>query len=249
MIRTLIIDDEPPCVDRLRRLMEAHCPGLHLLAGCASAAEAMDALQRLDPELVFLDVQLGGDSGIDLLEALPHIAFEVIFTTAYDRYAVQAFRFSAMDFLLKPVEAAALVGAVAKLEHKRSREEKARQFETLFHNLRHPPGAARIISVPTVSGMVFLRVQEIIRCEASVNYTTLYLADQPKITVAKTLKEFEELLTPHAFCRVHNSHLINLACIRSYHRGKGGYVTLSDGSSVEVSSRRKEAFLRRLSEL
>src|SRR5690606_28995362 len=107
----------------------------------------------------------------------------------------------------------------------------------------------RIISVPTVSGMVFLRVQEIIRCEASVNYTTLYLADQPKITVAKTLKEFEELLTPHAFCRVHNSHLINLACIRSYHRGKGGYVTLSDGSSVEVSSRRKEAFLRRLSEL
>jgi two-component system LytT family response regulator len=172
----------------------------------------------------------------------------VIFATAYEKYAVQAFKFSAIDYLLKPVDADDLKQAVNKLQQKISKEEATKKFETLFYNLRNIQGNTKRITVPTVKGFEFLQVNDIVRCQSDINYTIIFLKDKQKITVAKTLKEFEELLIDHNFFRVHNSHLINLFYIKSYNKGKGGTVVMADNSQVEVSTRRKDDFLKRLAE-
>jgi two-component system LytT family response regulator len=209
----------------------------------------LDAIVRLQPDLVFLDIQLQENTGFDLLHRLPDITFDIIFVTAYEKYAVQAFKFSAIDYLLKPVDPDDLQQAVSRLQQRRSKEEVARKFETLFHNLKNIPGLSKRISIPTVNGLVFLPVSDIVRCESHINYTTIFLRDGQKLTVAKTLKEFEELLSEYNFYRVHNSHLINLACIKRYNKGKGGFVSMSDNTEIEVSTRRKEDLLKRLEEL
>ncbi|HEY1213091.1 MAG TPA: LytTR family DNA-binding domain-containing protein, partial [Bryobacteraceae bacterium] len=149
---------------------------------------------------------------------------------------------------LKPVDPDDLRQAVARLEQKRSKEEVGRKFETLFHNLKAGPGLPKRICVPTVKGLLYVPVNEIVRCESHINYTSIFLTNGQKLTVARTLKEFEELLAEHHFFRVHNSHLINLACIKSYNKGKGGSVSMTDDSEIEVSTRRKEELLRRLAE-
>lgn len=246
MIDAIIIDDEIHCIDHLGGLLKTYCGSLVRLAGSArSVAEGWEAIVGLQPQLVFLDIQLGEETSFDLLDRFPVIEFELIFVTAYEKYAIRAFKFSAIDYLLKPVDPDDLRQAVARLEHRRSREEAARRFETLVYNLRGP-GLPKRISVPTVKGLEFLPVQDIIRCESHINYTSLFLAGGQKLTVAKTLKEFEELLSDHSFYRVHNSHLINLACIRSYNKGKGGSVSMTDNSEIEVSTRRKDELLKRM---
>jgi two-component system, LytTR family, response regulator len=158
----------------------------------------------------------------------------------------QAFKFSAIDYLLKPVDREDLKAAIGRLSDKIHKTNASKKIDTLIHNLH---GASKRICVPVVTGLVFLQVNDIIRCQSDVNYTTLYLRDRQKLVVAKTLKEFEELLTDYNFFRVHNSHLINLAYIKNYNKGKGGFLTMTDQSIVEVSTRRKEEFMKKLSEL
>ena len=249
MIDAIIIDDETHCIDHLTELLGAWCSGIIRLKGvCRNLTTGWESIARLQPELVFLDIQLGEESGFDLLKRLPVVHFDVIFVTAFDTYAVQAFKFSAVDYLLKPVDPDDLLQAVARLEQKRSKEEIARKLETLFHNLTSSPALPKRIAIPTVKGMLYIPVGDIIRCESHVNYTSLFLTNGQKLTVAKTLKEFEELLSGHHFFRAHNSHLINLACIRSYNKGKGGSVSMIDNTEIEVSTRRKEELLKRLAE-
>jgi two-component system LytT family response regulator len=173
----------------------------------------------------------------------------VIFTTAHEKYAVQAFKFSAVDYLLKPVDADDLKQAINKLQQKISKEEVSKKFDVLFYNLKNIQSTSKRITVPTIKGFEFLQVHDIVRCQSDINYTIIFLKGKQKITVAKTLKEFEELLIDHNFFRVHNSHLINLSYIKSYNKGKGGTVTMTDSSEVEVSTRRKDGFLKRLEEL
>src|SRR5215472_11990720 len=212
MIDAIIIDDETPCIQHLTGLLRKDCSSMIRLKGaCRTLDEGWESISRLQPDLVFLDIQLGEESGFDLLKRLPVVHFDVIFVTAFDKYAVQAFKFSAIDYLLKPVDPDDLRQAVARLQQKRSKEETAKRFETLLDNLRNGTGLPRRISVPTVKGMEFLPVQEIVRCESHVNYTTIFLVNGQKLTVARTLKEFEELLEEYHFFRIHNSHLINLA--------------------------------------
>jgi two-component system, LytTR family, response regulator len=250
MIETLIIDDEMHCIDHLTGLLATYCGSMVRVAGSAGTVEeGWRSIVRLQPQLVFLDIQLGEETSFALLERFPVIDFDIIFVTAYEKYAIQAFKFSAIDYLLKPVDPDDLRQAVARLQHKRSKEEAARRFETLLYNLKSGPGMPRRITVPTVKGLEFLPVQDIMRCESHINYTSIYLTNGQKLTVAKTLKEFEELLTDHNFYRVHNSHLINLACIKSYRRGKGGSVAMTDNTEIEVSTRRKDELLKRLSDL
>jgi two-component system LytT family response regulator len=188
-------------------------------------------------------------TGFDLLKQVEKINFEVIFTTAYDKYAVQAFKFSAIDYLLKPIDSGDLNDAINKVQNKVAKNDTAAKLDTLFHNLNNMQGAVKKICVPVVSGLVFLDISEIIRCESDINYTTIYLKDKQKLVVAKTLKEFEEMLSEYSFFRIHNSHLINLAYVKSYNRGKGGSVILVDGTEVEVSTRRKDNFLKKMGEL
>ncbi len=250
MIRTIIIDDEQHCIDRLSNLLKEHCnSSIHIIGSFKTIEDGTTAIKKLQPELVFLDVQIQDKTGFDLLQQLNEINFEVIFTTAYEKYAVQAFKFSAIDYLLKPVDANDLKQAVNKLQQKISKEEISKKFDALFHNLKNIQSTSKKISVPTIKGFEFLQVNDIIRCQSDINYTTIFLKDKQKIIVAKTLKEFEELLTEYNFYRVHNSHLINLACIKSYNKGKGGFVIMTDNSEIEVSTRRKDEFLKMLVKL
>lgn len=250
MIRTIIIDDEQSCIDRLTNLFAMHCTDtIKLEATARTPSEGIQTIKNLQPELIFLDVQLGGKTGFDILQEIGEIRFNVVFTTAFEKYAVQAFKFSAIDYLLKPVDPDDLLRAVGKLKEKISREETAQKLDVLFHNLKTIGGASKRISVPTINGLMFLQVSDIIRCESDVNYTHIFLKGKQKITVAKTLKEFEALLSEYNFYRVHNSHLINLAYITRYDKGKGGFVSMIDQSTIEVSTRRKDDFLKRLAQL
>jgi two-component system LytT family response regulator len=250
MIETIIIDDETHCIDHLAGLLSTYCGSMVRLAGSAGTVEeGWKMILRLQPQLVFLDIQLREKTSFELLDRFPVIEFDIIFVTAYDKYAIKAFKFSAVDYLLKPVDPDDLRQAVARLHQKRSKEEIASRFEALSYNLRNGAPLPRRISIPTVKGLEFLPVQDIVRCESHINYTSIFLTTGQKLTVARTLKEFEELLEDHNFYRVHNSHLINLACIKSYHKGKGGSVCMTDNTEIEVSTRRKEELLKRLAEL
>jgi len=250
MIDAIIIDDEAHCTEHLTALLSTWCGSMIRVAGSAGTVEeGWRMILDRQPQLLFLDIQLRNETSFDLLNRFPVINFDIIFVTAYEKYAIRAFKFSAIDYLLKPVDPDDLRQAVARLQQKRSKEESAQRFETLFYNLKNGPGLPRRISVPTVKGLEFLPVQDIIRCESHINYTSIFLANGQKFTVARTLKEFEELLEEHNFYRVHNSHLINLAWIRSYNKGKGGSVSMTDNTEIEVSTRRKDELLKRLAEL
>jgi two-component system LytT family response regulator len=247
MISAIIVDDEQQCIDRLAGLLKEHfAQTIRVAAECKNVTQAVAAIKEHAPQLVFLDVQLHDQTGFDLLMQLPQINFEVIFTTAYEKYAVQAFKFSAIDYLLKPIEQGDLQQAINRLTEKVSLKDTSRKLDILFHNLKNIEGAAKRICLPVSTGFVFLQVAEIIRCESHINYTTFFLKDKKELVVAKTLKEFEEMLKEDNFYRVHNSHLINLAHIKSYRKGKDGFVTMSDGAKIEVSTRRKEEFLKKL---
>jgi two-component system, LytTR family, response regulator len=245
MITAIIIDDERHCIDRLTSLLkEKYSNGINLMGAFNNIVDGLKAINSLQPQLVFLDVQIHDKTGFDLLKQISNIGFDVVFTTAYEKYAVQAFKFSAIDYLLKPISADDLEQAVNKLKVKFSNNNVSLKLDSLFHNLKNMQGISKKICVPVVTGIVFLDIDDIIRCESDVNYTTIYLKDKQKLVVAKTLKEFEEMLAEYNFFRVHNSHLVNLAYIKSFNKGKGGFVTLTDNTSVEVSTRRKDDFLK-----
>jgi two-component system LytT family response regulator len=247
MINAIIIDDEAHCIRRLETILkERFSESLRLAGSFSTVEEGLAAVASLRPELVFLDVQIHDRTGFELLAQVKEVDFDVIFTTAYEKYALKAFKFSAVDYLLKPVDPDELAGAVSRVTERMAHREVTRRLETLFHNLKRVPGTAPRISIPTLDGLIFLDAADIIRCQSSVNYTILYLKDGQKITVSRTLKEFEDLLSDHDFFRVHHSHLINLGYIKRYHKGKGGSLTMTDGAEVEVSTRRKAEFLKRL---
>ncbi|HVU95731.1 MAG TPA: LytTR family DNA-binding domain-containing protein [Puia sp.] len=247
MIRAIIVEDEGHCSERLIELVRRHAGNRVLIEGVYETVDSgVKALRERRPELVFLDVQVKDRSGFDVLQETRELTYGVIFTTAYDRYAVQAFQFSAIDYLLKPVAGDELLRAIDRFEGARSAEDRARRLEALLHNLLETGVADKRIGLPVASGLIFVQVSMILRCESSSNYTLLFTTDGKKLVVSKTLKEFEALLTPYRFFRVHHSHLVNLRYIKNYQKGQGGTVTLTDDTIVEVSTRRKEEFLAQL---
>lgn len=249
MINAIIVDDEEHCVNRLSGLIRQHCgSSVNLLDSFNNVEEAVLGSIDLQPDLLFLDMQIHDKTGFDFLKQVNDINFDVIFTTAYEKYAVQAFKFSAIDYLLKPVDGDELRNAVTRLEERMHKTETAKKIDALFNNMKATQSATKRIGIPTVNGITYVSVGDIIRCHSDINYTTFFLLDNKKITVAKTLKEFEEMLSDYNFFRVHNSHLVNLALVKSYHKGKGGYIIMQDNSEIEVSTRRKEDLLKKLSE-
>lgn len=244
MIRTIIVDDEPHCINRLTELVKP-LENVLLIGAYTSIEDGSNAILNLVPDLIFLDVQINDKTGFDLLKKVGKRGFEVIFTTAFDAYAVQAFKFSAVDYLLKPIDSDDLSQALEKVSEKLDKRDFEKKVETLLSNL-YKKDIHKKISIPTSEGLIFIEVSDIIRCQSDVNYTHIFLNGNKKITVSKTLKSFEALLSECNFFRIHNSHLINLECISKYIKGKGGYVTMIDGTYLEVSTRRKEEFLKRL---
>lgn len=245
MIKAIIIDDELHCINRLKLLLNDLNDVIELCGSFQSVDDGLQAIKQIKPQLIFLDVEIDKETGFDLLKRFPSINFEVIFTTAHNKYAVEAFKFSAIDYLLKPVDENDLAKAIHKLQEKISTKESIKKFENLLFNL-NAANTSKKICVPVVNGFEFISLNNIIRCESDVNYTTLFMKNNHKLTVSKTLKEFEEMLHDYNFYRVHNSHLINIDHIKSYNKRDGGIVIMDDGSEVEVSVRRKDSFLKRL---
>lgn len=247
MIRAIIIDDEQHCTDRLADLLRKYCTeSVQLLGTYDSVEEGLKGVAEHRPDLVLLDVHIGDQTGFDFLEQSAAGNFDVIFTTAYDKYAIRAIKFSALDYLLKPIDPDELQEAVKKFRRRTLPDEATLKFNTLIEMMKNPGSLPKRINVPTMNGLIFLSIADIMRCEAQVNYTLIHTTDGQKIVVAKTLKDFEEMLAGHNFFRVHNSHLINLAYTKSYNKGKGGVVIMTDNKEIDVSTRRRDDFLRQL---
>jgi two-component system LytT family response regulator len=250
MIKAIIIDDEQHCIDRLKNLMVNYLSNeVSIIGSYNNIDDAYKGIIALQPDLVFLDVQINHETGFDLLRKLPIISFDVIFTTAFEQYAIKAFKFSAADYLLKPIDVDDLKDSVKRIKEGESKASKNENLNLLIANIKNIQHHTKKITVPTLNGLEFLTIQDILHCKSDVNYTTIFMKDKTKLMVAKTLKEFEGILSNYNFFRVHNSHLVNLNYIKSYHKGKGGYLILEDNTEIEVSTRRKDDFLQRLAEI
>lgn len=245
-LRTLIVDDEPNARNAIRKMAELFCPDVRIVSEATDVNSALEAIQRYDPDLVLLDVEMPDGTGFDLLRQIPNIDFHVIFITAHEHYALQAIKFSALDYILKPVNPDDLIAAVAKAISSHS-DDLLLKLKSYHENSADNGTRPTKIVLNTANNIYVLHVDEIIRCEADENYTTLYSLHREKITVSKTLKEFEAMLTPMGFFRTHQSHLINLAFVESYQKGTGGAVVLKNREKIPVSARRKEVFLKLLS--
>ena len=245
MIKALIIDDEESTVNVLTLLLRKYVPQVTDIHGAHGAAEGFHMIGTVQPDLLFLDVEMPVMNGFQLLEKFPDHAFEVIFVTAYDHYAIKAIKYSALDYLLKPVDAEELQAAVDKLLLRRTRPVDRPLYDNLFYNLRHPDASYRL-AVSTAEGTFFYKSEEIIRCEALGNYTRIYIKDKRSVLTSRTLKEYDDILPASVFLRVHRTHLVNTDYITSYSRDFE--VRMADGSEVPVSRRRwdnvKQALLK-----
>jgi two-component system LytT family response regulator len=244
MIRAVLIDDEKHCLETLSLLLERHCKDVTIVEQCNAGKKGVDAINRHKPDLVFLDIEMPIMNGFEVLEQFSEIPFAVIFTTSYDQYAIRAFKYSALDYLLKPIDKDELVAAVQKVISKRNLPF-AEQFDMLLKQIKLKGSGFEKIAVPTVEGFELVRADQIIRCDADDNYTHLYLKDKKKIVACRMLKEMEELMQEFGFfVRVHNSHLVNMNEVTKYVRGDGGYLLMSDGSTVSISKSRRDALIK-----
>jgi two-component system, LytTR family, response regulator len=245
MLKAIIIDDETDCSESLSILLEKYCPEVEVVAICNSGAAALKEITMQKPQLVFLDIEMPHMNGFELIEKLPVINFELIFTTSYDQYAIKAIRFSALDYLLKPVDYEDLKKAVQKAMLRRQ-PPLPQQLEILLQKLNPAVNSIQNIAVPTMEGLQMIPVDSIITCASEGNYTILHLKNKQKITASRNLKEIEEILEDRPFIRVHHSWLVNLNEINKYVKGEGGYLVMKDGSSIDVSRSRKEMLLKKL---
>ncbi len=244
MLRSIIVEDEKPNARLLKNLLEKYCPEIELVGICHSVKEALQDIPVLQPDLVFMDVMLTDGNAFDILTELEKINFKIIFTSAYNDFAVKAIKFSALDYIVKPVNITELKEAVQKAVENISKKDEPKQYEILLQNVNSPSGKLQKIALPTLEGHVFIHLDSIIRCEADGSYTNFFMESKVKLVVSKPIKEFDNLLSSQNFFRVHNSHLINISHIQKYMKGTGGYVVMDDGAMVEVAVRRKEEFLK-----
>ncbi|MBL0741993.1 LytR/AlgR family response regulator transcription factor [Chryseolinea lacunae] len=242
----LILEDEPHQEEFLKGMLSQFAPEFTVVATAGSIDEGRRLLERHQPDLVFMDVLMPPHTSFDLLYTLTHIPFEVIFTTSYEEFAVKAFRLSAVDYLVKPFARQDLLEALHKFKQRRLSREASLNLQALLENARAPRADQAKIALPTLTGFIFVSVKDIIRCESDNTYTTFHTTENRKIVVSKTLKECEKLLTDYHFFRVHNCHLINVAHIAEYVKGEGGILIMSDHSTIDVSRRRKDEFLKLL---
>jgi two-component system LytT family response regulator len=240
MLKTIIIDDEISGRNILKNFVSKYCPEkIEIIAEADSVKTGINQITIHNPDLVLLDVQMQDGTGFDLLELLPNISFKVIFITSYDKFAIRAFKYSAIDYILKPVDPDLLVAAINRIADKNVMLDIDKKLDVLISNKNN----IEKIALPATDGIRFLKINEIIRCESDSNYTTFFTINKEKIVVSKTLKEYEVLLSSMKFYRIHKSHLVNLRYISKYVPGEGGYVIMEDKTEVEVSRRKKEGLL------
>ena len=253
MITAIIIDDEARGRLALRQKLKDYCPDVQLEGEAADGEEGLQLIEQHRPDIVFLDIEMPRLNGFDMLQRLQRKNFHLIFTTAYDHYAIRAIRFAAFDYLLKPIDIEELKTTIDKIkgqllqsgqEEQGRREQTSERLETLAHNLRT---TLNKIAISTVEGVLFFDLSDIIHMEARSNYTVFSFVNRPRLTVSKTLKEFEDLLPQDQFFRPHHSHIINLKYIKKYIKGDGGQIELQNGELVDVSRKKKDEFLKIIS--
>jgi len=249
MIKAVIIDDEQGARNYLSKLIAEFCSNVEVVATAESADEGMKVINELKPELIFLDINMPYKSGFELLEQMEEINFEVVFTTAHNEYAIKAIKFSALDYLLKPIDVSELQAAIERAKDKiMNKAFSGDKLKVFLSNLRNANNTNAQVSLPTMDGYIFMKINDIVRCEANGAYSDVHLTNGDKMIISKNLKEMDKMLSSNSFFRTHKSHLVNLNHVRRYYKGKGGTVLLSDGSSVEVSVRKKESFLQYVSQ-
>lgn len=244
MIHALIVEDEKNNSDRLIRLLKKSCPDVEVAGVADSVHAALVAIEKHIPNLIFLDIELPDGNGFDVLEKSADNEFDVIFVTAHDKYAIKAIKFSAADYLLKPIDEEELKKAIEKIKQNKSSVAGKENLTFLRQQINNNDFSK--IALPTINGYQFVALDEVVRCQADRNYTQIYLSNGKNVLVSRTLGEFEELLEEHNFYRIHHAYLINLKHLKEYVKGEGGHVLMSDGSRLDVSKRKKDDFLSRL---
>lgn len=242
-MKTVLIDDEENNLLNLQGLLTRLCPEVEVVATARSADAGRQVILQHKPELLFLDIQMPEKSGFDLLQSLPGYDFDVIIVTAYDQFGIQAVKFSAIDYLLKPVDSTELREAVNKVIAKRKTQASRQQIENLLHFLREEKNDHRI-ALNTQKETRFVPVNQIVRCESNNNYTSVFLLSKEKIVVSRPIFEFEEMLSSYAFIRCHQSHLVNKRYVKSWMKDDGSYLLMEDGSQVPVSRNKKEYLMQ-----
>jgi two-component system LytT family response regulator len=250
MIRTIIIDDEPRGINSLKKMIEVNCPELRIVAECQDAKHALESIKLHDPQLIFLDIAMPGKSGLDMLNELKEIRFEIIFVSAHSQYSIKAFHFSAVDYLLKPVDETLLIHAVQRAATRIGTHTGSGNIDALFYNLQkiHKPEDMKLC-ISTLKGFQVIHLSDILYCEAVSSYTIFHMKNGQQITASRSIIDYELMLEDNFFCRVHKSYIINLTHVVEYKKGEGGTVLLTNGKEVEVSRRKKEIFLTRIKEL
>ena len=248
MIRTILIDDEVNIRLLVKDILREHCPDVEVVAETGSVASSLEAIRRLHPDLILLDIRLEDGSGFDLLEKLGAPCPRVVFITAYEEFALKAFRLSAVDYIMKPVVAEELVDAIGKVRNALSGNHDD-HIRVLLGNTGNPNLQDKKIVLRTADKFHFVGLGEIIRCESDSSYTTFFLVNQPSVVVSKTLKDYEDLLCDFGFYRPHKSNIINMKHIRAFEKSGGGFIIMSDNSRVPLSDRKREEFFGMLEKL
>ena len=241
--KAIIIDDEAKGRLALKQKLADYCPEIEVVAEADNGPEGIFLIEHHHPRVVFLDIEMPRMNGFDMLNEIDEKNFHIIFTTAYDQYAIKAIRFAAFDYLLKPVDIDELKAAVSKIEAVKNSQVK-KQVELLRQNMQQPRVQLHKLAIPSLDGLFFYDINEVVHLEGNSNYTNIYFSNKTKMVASKTLKEFEELLPEEIFFRTHHSHIINLNYVKRYIKGDGGQIELQNGNYVDVSRRKKDEFLK-----
>lgn len=243
-MNAILVDDEKNNSEILREILKRYCPQVDVVTVCTDITSAAQQIETLKPDLVFLDIQMPNGSGFDLLDRIQQKNMEVIFVTAYDNFLLKAIRYSALDYILKPVNITELVNAVNRAEKRIADRSINDQLQLLLSNMQRPTQTQKI-AIPVKDEYIFVTVSDIVRLEANGAYTEIFTNDNKSFLTSKNMKEYEDLLPDTMFCRVHHAHIINMNFVRSYHKGRGGYIQMTNGITIEVSVRKKDEFLSR----
>ncbi len=249
MIRTIIIEDEQKSRELLDAMIQKNCPELEIIGHASDVPQGVELIRSLKPDLVFLDINMPNGTGFEVLEQVSDLHFELIFATASDQHASKAIKYSACDYLLKPIDADELKAAVDKVIKKKKSNSGMDNLQFLIEHLKRADENYQKITLPTGNAYEIINIKDIVRCEADGSYTTFYLNDKRKLVISAGLKHYEELLPEIDFIRVHHHHLINMNHVLRFLKEDGGYAIMSDGSKIEISRRKKEAFMDRLNRI
>jgi two-component system LytT family response regulator len=242
-LKAILVDDELSSLQNLQQKLTEFCPEIKIIAMSQKPEEAIFLIKHHNPDVLFLDIEMPRISGLRILDELKDIRSEIIFTTAYNHYAIEAVRISAFDYLVKPIAVEELQSAVQRLVTQQNKQV-FEKLDVLKRSLQENKTQDGKIAIPTSEGMEFLEIKNIIRIESSSNYSKIFLLNGHSMLVTRLLKDFEEILLPYRFYRVHHSHLINLTYIKKYIRGEGGQVVMQNGDVIDVARRKKEEFLK-----